>query len=306
MASIFLQLAEKILSDEQKPLSLSEIWNSISSKGLDKNNNIGGKTPWDTLASALYVDVRDNPNSIFSAVGLRPKRFILKQWIGKMDFGQLQEQQDSQAISKFTYLEKDTHPFLAYYCWFNRSIVVKTIHHTYSSKSKFGEWVHPDVIGCYFPFIDLKKEVFEISAALGNNSLKLFSFEIKRELTFSNLREAFFQAVSNSSWANEGYLVASEMQEGNEFHDELERLSNAFGIGVIRLHLDDPDSSEEIFPAKRKENIDWETVNKLSEMNPDYREFLRQIKTDLSINEIRKEKYDKIEEREALLKIIKN
>jgi hypothetical protein len=33
---------------------------------------------------------------------------------------------------------------------------------------------------------------------------------MKKELNFSNLRESYFQAVSNSSWANEGYLVTAE------------------------------------------------------------------------------------------------
>jgi uncharacterized protein len=32
----------------------------------------------------------------------------------------------------------------------------------------------------------------------------------------SNLREVFFQAVSNSSWANEGYLEAAEIDTANE------------------------------------------------------------------------------------------
>jgi hypothetical protein len=52
------------------------------------------------------------------------------------------------------------------------------------------------------------------------------------------------------------------MAEDGEFEEELQRLSNSFGIGLIKLDLNDPDSSEVIFPAKRKENIDWETVNK--------------------------------------------
>lgn len=43
-----------------------------------------------------------------------------------------------------------------------------------------------------------------------------------------------FQAVSNSSWANEGYLVV--LQEiDSEVLSELRRLNQSFGIGVIKL-----------------------------------------------------------------------
>ena len=38
---------------------------------------------------------------------------------------------------------------------------------------------------------------------------KLWSFEAKLLINRSNVRECFFQAVSNSSWANFGYLVAA-------------------------------------------------------------------------------------------------
>nr|WP_288977411.1 hypothetical protein [uncultured Blautia sp.] len=41
--------------------------------------------------------------------------------------------------------------------------------------------------------------------------------------------------MSNSSWAHEGYLVALKISEEPELMDELRRLNNAFGIGVIRL-----------------------------------------------------------------------
>jgi hypothetical protein len=40
-------------------------------------------------------------------------------------------------------------------------------------------------------------------------------------------------------------------------------------------------------------------------MNPDFREFLKRIKTDISSQEIRKEKYDKVIDKEALQATIK-
>ncbi|MBS4028510.1 MAG: hypothetical protein KGZ58_07715 [Ignavibacteriales bacterium] len=132
----------------------------------------------------------------------------------------------------------------------------------------------------------------------------MFSFELKRELEFANLRESFFQAVSNSSWANESYLVASEISKDEEFRDELRRLVGSFGIGIIELDITDPDSSSIIFPAKQKEYLDWETMNKLAEMNSDFRDFLQSVRKDLSNKETRKERYNEVLSREKLVKII--
>ena len=134
---------------------------------------------------------------------------------------------------------------------------------------------------------------------MGNTSVKLYSFELKRELNFSNLRESFFQCVSNSSWANESFLVASHISENEDFRDELARLCTSFGIGVIRLNTEDPHSSEILIPSKFKDVIDWETVNKLT-MNSDFKEFIDTVKTDLNSKKIHKKEYDLVEEIENL------
>ena len=75
---------------------------------------------------------------------------------------------------------------------------------------------------------------------------------------------------------------------------ELRRLSTAFGIGVIRLDIDAPDSFEILLPAKPKDVIDWETVNKLIGMNQDFQEFLKHIRIDMKSREARKEMYDHV------------
>jgi len=65
--------------------------------------------------------------------------------------------------------------------------------------------------------------------------IKIFSFEIKKHLDFGNYKEYFFQAVSNSSWANEGYLAALSVPQDGEFREALQKLSQSFGIGIILL-----------------------------------------------------------------------
>ena len=301
----FLELAKKVLEEEKKPLSPVEIWEIAKSKGYDSNVGSQGKTPWRSIGAQIYVNIRDKKDCPFVKIDSKPRRFYLRSLIKEgEDLEVIAEQVPALPPSKFEYLEKDLHPFLAYYGYYYLSAYLKTIRHSRSEKREFGEWVHPDMVGCYFPLEEWKPEVIEFGSTIGNIAIKLFSFEIKRELNFSNLRESFFQTVSNSSWANECYLVASEISNDDDFLDELKRLSSSFGIGVIRIDVEDPDSTEILFPAKYKEYLDWDMINKLT-INPDFRDFLKRIKIDISSKEIRKEKYDKISSKEDLIKLVK-
>lgn len=297
----FLELAEKVLEEEKRPLTANEIWTLAVEKGYDKLLNSEGKTPWATLGAQIYVNARDNPKSPFAQTESRPKKFYLKSHKSQLDLTELSLSKEPVVTKKkrFDFLEKDLHPYLTYYAYYHLHCYTKTINHSLSSKKEFGEWVHPDMVGCYFPLDDWKQEVYELSSAIGNISIRLFSFEIKRELSFGNLRESFFQAVSNSSWANESYLVAVEVSEEEEFRSELARLSTSFGIGVIKLNLDDPHSSEIIFPSKYRETLDWETINKLT-MNSDFKEFITTVKIDITSKKIHKKEYDQVLDYETL------
>lgn len=303
----FAQLAQKILAEEKRPLSPNEIWEKAIEIGYDKQVGTKGITPVRTLGAKLYVDIRDNPNSPFIKMDTTPKRFFLKSIMGNyIDDNTQRNQKKVITGQQFDFLEKDLHSFLTYFGFHYLRIYLKTIHHNKSGKKDYGEWVHPDMVGCYFPFIDWKNEVVELSTITGNLSIKLYSFELKRELTFSNIREAFFQAVSNSTWANEGYLVAAKISTDEDFRNELKRLSVSFDIGIINLNLEDPDDSEIIYPAKSKENLDWETINKLTTLNIDFKEFIKRIKNDISNREVIKELYEKPLEKEILINSIQH
>lgn len=200
------------------------------------------------------------------------------------------------------HLEKDLHPFLTYYTYHHLKCFTRTIKHSKSYKKEFREWAHPDMVGSIFPMKEWKEDVIKFSRAIGNISIKILSFEIKRELTFTNLRESFFQCVSNSSWANESFLVASKISNKEDFRNELKRLSTSFGIGIIKLDIEDPDSSITVLPAKNKNNLDWETINKLT-MNPDFKNFIDQVEEDISRNKPYKEKYDTVYDKQELVKL---
>ena len=64
-------------------------------------------------------------------------------------------------------------------------------------------------------------------------------------------REAFFQAVSNSAWANFGYLVTKDISD--KTMPELQILASLPGIGVIRLDRDLP-SKKRIADSSTRKN----------------------------------------------------
>ena len=113
---------------------------------------------------------------------------------------------------------------------------------------------------------------------------------MKKELNYRNLREYYFQAVSNSSWSNEGYLVALKID--NSIYDELRRLNNSFGIGIIKLNPKNIFQSEILFSAREHKNLDWDTIDRVAVENEDFISFIEDLYLDTQANKIRG-KYDK-------------
>ena len=87
--------------------------------------------------------------------------------------------------------------------------------------------------------------------------------------------------MSNSSWANYGYLVAFEISKN--LMSEMERLNQSFGIGIIELKAN-PYESEILFISKYKD-LDFKTIDKLCEINPDFEKFISQTETTLNAPE---------------------
>jgi uncharacterized protein len=301
----YLELAKKVLREEKRPLSPAEIWAVAVSKSYHESLNARqGKTPAATLYATIFVDARDNPSSSFIKLGSRPARYFLKELSTQTSQADLEKSAALEAptpVKSASFKESQLHPFLTRFVYTQFRANCKTINHSTSTKKEFGEWVHPDVIGVFYP--DWREEVRSLSQLTGGAAVKMFSFEIKKALSFANLREAFFQAVSNSSWAHEGYLVAADISDDEDFRSELRRLSTSFGIGVIQLDIDDPDSTFVYSPSRERDEVDWDALDKLS-MNKDVKELLTRIKNDLSTREIRKEQYDAVKEPEDLIIMI--
>ncbi|HHE38283.1 MAG TPA: hypothetical protein ENL20_06895, partial [Candidatus Cloacimonetes bacterium] len=166
----FLELAKTVLEEIKKPLTANEIWGIAIKKGYDQKLKSRGKTPWATLGAQLHVNERDNSKSVFATVGKRPKRFYLKKHKSLFDIDKIETEQETEEITekKIEYLEKDLHPFLSYFAFYHLKCYTKTINHSKSSKKEFGEWVHPDIVGCYFPIDEWDTQVLNLSSAIGN------------------------------------------------------------------------------------------------------------------------------------------
>jgi len=301
-----LDFAEEVLKSTDNPLVYQEIWDRGKGTEIEKKLGLKGKTPWQTLGARLFVDVRDNPNSKFIKVGKNPARFFLKDRQSELTEEQFRliiekEQQTSTKSKKSSFPERKLHALLSYFTYaniaFNRGkqIYTKTIHHEKSKRKQPSEWVYPDMVGFYIPLNDWNDKLIEFNKKVtAASSIRLYSFEIKIRIDKTNYRECFFQSVSNSTWSNEGYLVTSSLQQHDDLLSELERLSVSFGIGIIHLDLEDIDSSKVVFPAKIRENLDWELMNKLCEQNDDFRNFIDSVRKDYEVNTIHKGEYDEI------------
>jgi hypothetical protein len=287
----FLKIAKITLDKVKRPLSAIEIWEEFNKLEESKQFSTKGKTPWYTISADIYIDLRDNPNSEFVQFSKRPARFTLKK------FADTVKEVPEKKGKTSAYRERDLHPLLCTFVYANQHFKchVKTIKHEGSSSKKKGknEWLHPDLVGVYLPFDDFNNITLKFQNALSLSSVKLFSFEMKKELNFTNLREYYFQAVSNSSWANEGYLVVLNLDEDVELIDEIRRLNNAFGIGVIKLNPQNIHESEILFQAKENFEIDWSTIDRLVEENPDFKAFITDVEEDMRITKV-KGNYDKI------------
>jgi hypothetical protein len=173
------------------------------------------------------------------------------------------------------YAERDLHILLSSYLQ-NTAIFSKTIYHEQSVYGKDNNqiWSHPDIVGVRFLNLHSKVNQAFLKAVSRVDSFKLSSYEIKREINSdSGLKKAFFQAVSNSSWANYGYLVALEFSDS--LTEEMERLNQSFGIGIIELNANPYKSKVRFQPQHR--DLDFKTIDKLCKINREFEQFIEQI-----------------------------
>ena len=192
MKYTFTDLAKEVLIAASRPMSASEIWEQAVKMGLDIKLLSDGKTTMASLGARLYADVKHaGENSIFISVSKRPALFALRgKPILKLDEAQIKKE------PKETFKEWDLHKILSTYVFHSPhfNCHTTTIFHEKSKRKTKGQnsWLHPDIVGVRFPFNDYGDDTRQLMNTMSVKTCKLFSFEMKTSLNFSNLREWYF------------------------------------------------------------------------------------------------------------------
>ena len=190
--------------------------------------------------------------------------------------------------------EHDLYPVLSAFLWSELGVYSKRIDEKRSSNKQGAggnKWLYPDLVGLDDLSRDWHNEIKECVQQHGDKKTKLWSFEVKIEINRSNLRQAFFQAVSNSTWANFGYLVAGEIT-GSDTLKELRMLASLHGPGFIKLSADDPAESQIIIPARERNAVDWDSANRLTQENKDFLDYIRLVREFYQTGSIRESDWD--------------
>lgn len=168
--------------------------------------------------------------------------------------------------------------------------------------------MYPDIVAVRFEYENFTPSLTKFIDKYAKLPITIYSFEMKKELNVANFREYYFQAVSNSSWANEGYLVALNVDVTDDVLMELiKKLNNSFGIGVISLNPSEIAQSEILARAKFNNILDFSVVHDLSSNNIDFSNFLETIKDYDTENPTRfNDEFDKVLNGEALEKYVKD
>jgi uncharacterized protein len=268
----------KSLEELQDVTNYLEVYNHIVKHNYADFG--ASKTPSSTV-SAILGDFIRNGDSRVKRIKLNggTYNYYLTKNESNISIDTLNNTPDTEVkVSKLntikSYEERNLHRLLSSYLK-NTGIYSKTIFHEQSNGKDSNQiWTHPDMVGIRFLNLQTKASQNFLKSINRVDTFKLSSYEIKKEINSdTELKKAFFQAVSNSSWANYGYLVAFEFSDS--LHEEMGRLNQSFGIGIIKLSAN-PYESKVLYPSMYRD-LDFKTIDKLCNINPEFEKFIEQI-----------------------------
>ncbi|MFB1345349.1 HrgA protein [Helicobacter pylori] len=293
------------------PIKVTEVYDKakeLFEKGEIENMfDCGGNTPHQSVSSSIYTALNKGEELPFKKTQEKPTLIALKS-AAKEPVLNIEKPSapNTKIVHNKIAHERDLHPFLTYMAFYNENLkcYTKTIFHEESSKSPKGmdRWLYPDMVGVRFLHAELSNEnLIAFSKKFDTLPVKLVSFELKKEISVHDCRECYFQAISNSSWANEGYLVGCHIDTHDlKLMDLLKRLHASFGIGVIDLRTDE-DKSAILLNAKYKEKIDYTMALELSDKNQKFSGFLKSVVDYDPAHSYRyKDEFDEIKKKEEL------
>lgn len=129
MAKTIIEVAKEVLERKNEALNPIKMYHIANEMGLTKELNLNGKTPWKSFVARIYVDIKENPNSIFEVVATKPMLIKLKNQVINLE---VQMEKNSEIKEpKNSYSERDLHPLLSRFISFNENFkaYTKTIYH---------------------------------------------------------------------------------------------------------------------------------------------------------------------------------
>jgi hypothetical protein len=274
--SLYLKFAKRIIKENESSLTAEEIWTKINSDPSIANKLIPSSDPIRIINEQLA-------SNYFGSS--KPDYFIRTNKLGTLQFetkpGESGGEEEEWHNDQFTGHEIDYHRLLSYFAYHYLNRCYTRSVHLGGGTGNFN--LFPDLMGCrYFYDYAAVSEVKKLIKLNGNSLVKLYSFEVKKELdqnNFSLLREYFLEAVNNSSWANEGYLAVSiskELLKDDRFVNNSRQLSEDYGIGIIHLDKTNPNDSRIIQPARTKE-VDYQSLARLAQSSTMTRNALKYL-----------------------------
>ena len=248
----------------------------------------------EALCGQLRAEIYTNTKRIKSfskfvnTTAERPRKYYYSE---QTDVEQIEEAE--KETPKNGHPEHDSYPLLCEYLYNELGIYPKRIDEKKSSNSKGSngnKWLHPDIVGLQNLSEGWCNDVLACSSKHAFNKSSLWSFEVKIKINLSNVREYFFQTVSNSSWANNSYLVAQDIDD--KAMNELRILCSGHNIGVILLNKDMPIESQILIPATEKPNLDWNMIDRIVKENPDFKEYINLITEFYQTGKIKERDWD--------------
>lgn len=206
----------------------------------------------------------------------RPRQYY---WTVASEAAEVTEAEKTTTAAQGKVSEHDLYPLLCRYLHGEWALYPKRIEEKRAANRNGpngNKWLFPDLVALEDLGAEWDREIRACVQQIGAQRGRLWSFEVKLLINRANVREVWFQAVSNSSWANLGYLVAADIQESAM--KELRLLAASYGIGLLRLNTQDPSESEILIPARERPDIDWDACNRLAQENPDFRDFISWVR----------------------------
>ncbi len=215
---------------------------------------------------------------------------LLKEWV-KDDESVIKKDENNGLYIHESNIEKihESEYYKVVVEWLRGNVKVESreFNHVTANKAKKGinRWRFPDIVGIGKP--DYDDSILKVASITGQKYFpEIWSFEVKKELAAGNLRNYFFECLSNSGWANRRYVViAIDLTKRTKIEDEVisefRKLSLRYHVGLIQITTMNTKISEEggssIIVECPRQDLDLEIMNDLCNSFPEFKKWLESL-----------------------------